>query len=671
MKLQRVFKELPSRLQIGIVLLAAETGVLSLWRMALFIGFRERFPADFGLLAQAFWVGLRLDFQLVAVLWLLWFWLSFVPPLTPRQRAGIWFTRIYWLVVSTLLNVFYAFDLGYFAYQNTRLEISALALLRNTATALRVVWETYPVLPALVGLGLWFWLSYKGLAYVTPLLTRHQSRWRAGLSAVLASLIVLALGYGKWSRYPLRWSDAFFAPIETVNQLAVNPVLYFGFTAVKSSAPPPLAEVKRVFPAVARLLELDTSNRAVPDLRRTYFPPPRNDSLNVVLVFLETCPTFKLGYFGNPLNPSPTLDSLARAGVIYTNFFVPKFSTAASIFSALTGLPDVSIKDKAATRNPQSARQSVPLAQLEGYDKHFFLGGSANWGDIGGFFRNNVPGVRVHQEGEYRQPELNAWGISDWDLFQEAHKVFRRSRRPFFAVLLTADHHPPYSIPHEVPGFKVRRPEKGPELMGFSSWKEYNSFRFMDYAVKTFLDSASGADYFAKTLFVFLGDHGFDNPQSNSPWGSLSGEFYQVPCIFYGPQIITTHAEKDWLTSEIDLLPTILWLLGRPFTVGGLGRPLWDPPPVDKQVVYWFSAAGGRSRLLTTEFTCVTDLRGKAHLFRRHENELQPLEERYPSLFQELKQLTEGFYLTSAYFLFAPWKEREALVVDSQVINGY
>ena len=61
----------------------------------------------------------------------------------------------------------------------------------------------------------------------------------------------------------------------------------------------------------------------------------------------------------------------------------------------------------------------------------------------------NINGLQLYQEGSYKSPPLNVWGISDKNLFLESEKIFSRQRKPFFAIIQTADNHRPYSIPPE------------------------------------------------------------------------------------------------------------------------------------------------------------------------------------------------------------------------------
>ena len=180
---------------------------------------------------------------------------------------------------------------------------------------------------------------------------------------------------------------------------------------------------------------------------------------NVVIVLLESFAAYKTGAFGNPLDPTPRFDALAREGTLYTRFFTPTWGTARSVWATVTGLPDVETH-LTATRNPLIVAQHTILNDFAGYEKLYFLGGSLSWANIRGLLAANVEGLRIFEEGSYAAPRVDVWGISDLDLFAEATRVFSATRQPFVAIVQTSGSHRPYTIPANRGGFD-RPPRRG------------------------------------------------------------------------------------------------------------------------------------------------------------------------------------------------------------------
>ena len=235
----------------------------------------------------------------------------------------------------------------------------------------------------------------------------------------------------------------------------------------------------------------------------------------------------------------------------------------------------MAVVNKSSTRDPFAIKQNIFLNQLQGYNKHFFMGGSANWGDINGFLNNNLDDIIIHDEDSYDIPETNAWGISDYHLLQETHAVLLKETQPFISLVLTAGHHRPYTIPDNINGF---------EKSGFTpEHKKYNfgedefySFKFMDFSLGEFMENARGANYFENTLFVVFGDHGSFGHHLNKSHGDLTIHEYHVPLIFYGPGLNILPSTYKKVSSEIDIFPTIFSLLNIPYENSSIGRNIFS-----------------------------------------------------------------------------------------------
>jgi phosphoglycerol transferase MdoB-like AlkP superfamily enzyme len=100
---------------------------------------------------------------------------------------------------------------------------------------------------------------------------------------------------------------------------------------------------------------------------------------------------------------------------------------------------------KFSTRIPLALSQHTIVNNCEGYDKHYFLGGSPEFNNFGGLLKN-IDNLQMHAEGSFASPKINVWGISDKDLFMQANDVFKNETKPFFAIVHTSDNHRPYMI---------------------------------------------------------------------------------------------------------------------------------------------------------------------------------------------------------------------------------
>lgn len=88
-----------------------------------------------------------------------------------------------------------------------------------------------------------------------------------------------------------------------------------------------------------------------------------------------------------------------------------------------------------------------------------------------------------------------------------------------------------------------------------------------------------------KTIIVVFGDHGRRTLQENPdlPRGTIDDSVFHVPLVLYAPKTLDHQETIPWITSHIDIAPTILDLLGIQKNRGpDQGAPLWDAELKDR-----------------------------------------------------------------------------------------
>jgi len=644
---------LPALARFLLGLVAINLVVFAAFRVAFWAAFHETLAGTSrGDLLKAFYLGSKFDLRLVLLLLLplaLLGWIALFDP--ARRRAA----RIAWLgylaLAQCVVLLLYFVDFGHYAYARVRLNASLIDHLTPVEVAARVAWDTYPVLPGVLGLLLltsaYVWIVRLAARHTLVPATRPLDKWpkRAAVTA-LAALYALGI-YGKWSWYPLRWSEAYFSSSEAVAALALNPVLFLMDTAENRNLPYDADKVREHYAYTASLLGVKTPDPGKLDFAR-YVTPARKPPVpyNLVVIHLESFAAFKAGVFGNSLDATPYFDAIARDGLLFTNFFVPEVPTARSVFTMITGIPDVN-GATTASRNPLVVNQHTLVNALEGYEKYYFLGGSATWGNIRGLFAHNIPGLHIFEEGDYDARQADGWGVSDVVLFEKADESLRKEKKPFFAFIQTAGNHRPYTIPDDRRGFELAQADNAAlHDNGFDSLAAYNGLRFLDYALQAFFTKARKAPYFRNTVFVMYGDHG--NPSTlQTPWEQLRLTGFHVPLVIYAPALIKRGRRIDFTASLPDSLPTYLSLLGVPYLNTGLGRDLLGLGAKDPH----FSLIE-HAGVLDDEFYLRLDA-DVARLFRyRSQDAAEDVHERYPEKVAELRRLHEALYETSKYMLY-------------------
>src|SRR5712691_953578 len=183
-------------------LFAINLAAFTLLRLAFLLLFRDH-PIAAGDLLRAFDLGLKFDARLAAIV--------SAPLLFFSSRA-------YVAIVEALLAVLYTADFATYAYIHQRLNAGVLEFLRNPIISWHMVWESYHVV--------WFGLAIVALGVVAGFLTGRFRNRPLHKTSLFFMLFLVACIYGKFSRYPLRWSDAFFSRDAFIGELALNPAQF-------------------------------------------------------------------------------------------------------------------------------------------------------------------------------------------------------------------------------------------------------------------------------------------------------------------------------------------------------------------------------------------------------------------------------------------------------------
>jgi phosphoglycerol transferase MdoB-like AlkP superfamily enzyme len=652
----KAFRRLPKMIRFVLVVIGLNMLIFTLFRVIFWALFRSTAPealaSDF---LWALYLGLKFDLRLSLLICLPVLALSWIPALNFIRSSIVKLTwLVYFVVIAAFLILTYFADLAHYDYLHQRLNASALDHIQSTVIALQFIWETYPVILGILVLVLlsigYGWLV-KRFAYRE--LGKEGNPLTIWLQVVTVSVALILYGfgiYGKWSRYPLRWSEAYFSTNPFVSALALNPVLFFFDTLEYKRAHFNEEEVRKHYDLVADFLDVDNPNLKTLNFSR-YVKP--NEKLlgkpNIVLILLESFAGFKVGALGNALDPTPHFDAIAQKSLFFTHFFIARDPTARSLFTTMFGIPDVNTPHSA-SRNPLIIRQHTIVNALEGYKKMYLLGGSANWGNIRGVLAHNIDGIEIYEEGSFSYSPDDVWGISDLHLFEEANRILRVQDKPFFALIHTSGNHRPYTIPKDKRDFEemevddVRLKENG-----FESLKAYNGIRFLDYSLGHFFRLARKEDYFKKTIFCMVADHGTIATRQ-IPWDKLFLTSHHVPFVIYAPGYFSEGRTIDTTASSVDILPTVLGLIGMPYLNKTLGRDLLAERPKDKHFAFVTSFFSG---VLDDEFYLLIDPSGVVRLYRyRSDSPTEDVRDKYPERAAEMARLCQAIHETSKYLLY-------------------
>jgi arylsulfatase A-like enzyme len=312
----------------------------------------------------------------------------------------------------------------------------------------------------------------------------------------------------------------------------------------------------------------------------------REGPRNVLLITVDTLRADRLGCYGGIAARTPSIDRIAREGTLFTRAFSSIPITLSSHASILTGLYPRTHKVLSHGYRLDAAYETLAeTLGLRGYKTAAFVSSHVlddGYGLAQGFDiyweRFNYGKKRAEEIEETTGTDLLTAAWLDWMRLE--------MKEPFFLWLHWFQPHKPYE-----PAWRMRdlydtdpaSPLRADVPTLQSVWhgttelaeKDVDRFRnlyagevaFTDRQVGIVLAKLQELGVLDNTLVVFTADHGEVLYEHDRYFGHdimLYEESIHVPLILRGPGIIREGRTHDLMTSNVDLLPTILDLVGVP-----------------------------------------------------------------------------------------------------------
>ena len=395
--------------------------------------------------------------------------------------------------------------------------------------------------------------------------------WFSLLATPLAAILVVAMVRSTLDHRPVNPSIAVFSQDSMVNQLPLNSpysLLYAVYEHRRDAKEKKVrygsmddGEVLAIVLKEAGIAPAGQLDPTTPTLHYQKATQARDKPLNLIIILEESLGADTVGRLGG-WDITPELDKLADQGIWLERLYATGTRSVRGIEAVISGFtptPMVSVVKLAETQNNFFTLAS--LLGKQGYKTSFIYGGEAHFDNMKRFFLNN--GFQsIIDQNDYNNPVLKtSWGVSDEDLFTRAHEVFENiDEAPFFSLVFTSSNHEPFEIPPD----RVS-PEYDPE------GARKTAIKYADYAMGRFLDKARQSSYWENTIFLIVADH----PARLFAGKPVPVQRFHIPGVILGDMIEPRRIPG--ITSQIDLVPTLLSLMGIDSKHPGIGRDLTLP----------------------------------------------------------------------------------------------
>ncbi len=574
---------LPPQFQYLLLLYVTLVLFFGFHRLLFHLSFSDQYYSvvSIGQIFQSYLIGFRFD-QIIILAFLTPL-LLILPWFDLRNKPLKLFVTAYSCILFPILFLGMIADIRFYEYFNIRLNFMAYEYtggegLNNKFVNADRLFIEY--------ISIWIVTSILFIILHSKVLIKRVANkysYKNRIIWLLCFLLLFAGGIrGRISLAPMDWGIAYFSDNHTLNQSALNGIytLFRNYTETEHDPRLSFLDENERFPFVSRekalsdiremisITEFDSQNSS---LKQTIKSPHKFEfQPNIIIVLMESWSGTRTSSLGADKNLTPYFDSLAGDGIYFRNFYANGFRTNFGLAATLCSYP--ALPGRSILKRYESKHPFISLSEIlhdDGYYNLFCYGGDFAFDNMEGFFRSKKYDAFYGEEIFDFDQSFSKWGVPDHILFERINQMVDSLPRPFQLSTLTLSNHEPFEIPDSS---IVRFFDDS-----FES-KKNNAMLYADYAVGQFMATMKTKPLFDSTIFLFVSDHSLLEASNMS----LNPNLFHVPLLIYSPTLLGDSAviiEK--IGSQVDILPTLLGLLGGEYQTESWGRDLLNLPDDD------------------------------------------------------------------------------------------
>jgi len=493
----------------------------------------------------------------------------FLPKQRLKIRNSLYFTTLFLYVLLIIFNAVSE----YFFYNEfgVRYNFIAVDYLIYTTEVIGNIMESYPIIPLFTAIfvvtGLATWWIYKKTK--DSLLQLPNLVQKLTLLGVFAVLLGISISFAE--KINLKKGNIF------QQEIAANGMVKF-YEAFSNNT----LDFFTFYPTVDQktaekntLLPLGTTT-----LNRTITSEKPELQKNVVLISIESLSAAYMKAYGYEENVTPFLDQLAQKSLFFTNLYATGNRTVRGLEALTLCIPPTAgesvIKREKENKNKFTTGS---VFKSKGYSVKYLYGGYSYFDNMKDFYGGN--GYEIVDRDNFTPEEItfaNVWGVCDEDMAKKAISEMNKdykAGKPFFHHWMTVSNHRPFTYPEG----KIDIPADSKSRKG--------GVKYTDYSIMKFFEMAQKQPWFKNTVFVIVADH----CSSSAGKTELPMDKYRIPAMIYAPEFVAPQKFSQ-VTSQIDVMPTVLGLLNFKYQTKFLGQDVFSKNFVPRAYIATYQDLG-------------------------------------------------------------------------------
>jgi len=533
----------------------------------------------------SFFMGFRVDtaeiFTFTSLIWLA----LLLPFYFTRNKPYRVILGTFWGLIIASIVFFNIGDTLYFGFVNRHLS-DELNIIGNDVGILVHMAMDYYFYQTIISTIVFFSIIYIFIKLFQAELSEEKIRQREWANMLLLIIIAFVGIRGKVTDISFAISDAF-----AVNKLSSGNLALNGFfcyyrsgdrISINHSGIPFDEAIVNIKSSLSSEKTIYT-DKIFPLMRA--FKEPKKQNYNVVIVLIESLSALYLDALShNNYGVTPTLDSMAKDGLLFSNFYANGQRSSEGITSIYTGIiQPYGYESLGGGLELYKPSYMGVIAQENGYSTL-----AMQSGDRGSFRVDKISSLAGFTQ-YYGSEDYPRTGDEEYDAIEDSwdgdmlryySARLHEMKEPFISFAFTATTHAPYYSPGKQ---WQKYPHAKESEHGF-----LNNLYYTDTQINEFMNRCKKEPWFDRTIFIFTADHTnhaklADAKQVNSSKSILLPEFH-IPLIIYAPKIFKADVIER-VGSHVDILTTIIDYLGWSGNFTSISNSLFDDT-VSKRVAF-------------------------------------------------------------------------------------
>ena len=410
-----------------------------------------------------------------------------------------------------------------------------------------------------------FVLSYILIKFIDSIeIKQHKNLKRKVIEILIWITVSILFIRGGIQKSFISPSNAIVTEDPLLNQFVLNGV-FTTIHEIRTEQFPRVQEMKLLesISVVRNVINYDGAtfvNDAYPIYRKTN-ALEKDKKPNILMILLESWPAKYVlqDYKGREITPN--FNKIVKEGIYFSKFFSNGGRTSNGLVSIFSGVPDRSGKSLIHSKYSLNHFTSLPkLLNSKGYETYFYYGGELA-------FENLTPVIRhwgfqklydfnsFERDGKFKQ---GVWGYNDSDVLTKILEDINNDKNedPKFRVCLTLSTHHPFQVPSN--DFNIFSPEEDDD-------KFINSLHYADWSLGNFINEFKKSDKYKDTIIIIVSDH-------TSHRNLNYFEDRNIPFLILNYE---NKGESKRISSQLDILPTVLGMVGGEFYFSSFGKDIF------------------------------------------------------------------------------------------------